>query len=124
VILAPQGRLLGRSFFEYSRGGYLVNSQLAQGVCIETLANRHSHALTLRSHQTALHQPNDASHVFVSLLSEQLNDQFNVLFIRLILESYFLVEDELIVGSGSDFGSDATALMFEVDSAGKLDAEG
>lgn len=98
MILASQGRFLGGGFLKYPRGGDLVYTQLALGFCVQALTDSYCHALAFGRHEIAFNQFDDPSNILITFFSDELYNNFQVLFIGLIFKGDFLIEDELVVG--------------------------
>lgn len=113
VVLASKWRLsLGRPFSNYSRSGDLIDPDLTGRLGIQTFTDWNSNTLPFGSNELVLHQFDDPTHIFSTLLSDKLNHKLNKLLFSLILEGNFLIEDELVIGGGLDLICDGFGLIF------------
>ena len=124
VLALEEHLLLGLFLLDYAGGGDLVNPDLAVGVRVEGLADLHDESLPLGANQLFLDEMQGAPQILGTLVSDQLNEHFNVVLVSLVFEGDFLIEDVLIGEGGGDLAGDGLPPELEVDPAGESDVDG
>ena len=84
----------------------MVHSQLTASFIIKALDKGNVEPLSFRVHKFAIKQLDDTANVLCAFVSCKVNNEFKILFIRVLLESDFLVEDEFVIVRGRDFSCD------------------
>lgn len=101
MVLTAQSLAISGGFPGLNSGStYLINSQLTAGIVIETLDEGDVESLSFGLHEIGIEEFDDATDVLGALVSGEVDNELEELFIGVFLEGDFLVEDELVVGRG------------------------
>ena len=74
----------------------MIDPDLTKGFSVKTLADGHYYPFPLRSNELILHKLQYATNVLCSLIRNQVNNHFDVLFASIVFDGDFLVEYELV----------------------------
>ncbi len=124
VILASHGFWLEFSFGDNSWSANLIDSKFAASIIIKTLDEWDIESLTFRIHKFTTEHFDDTANVFGSFISSEMNNELEILFVRVLLECNLLVKDELVIIGRGDFSCDGWIIELDVHFARELDFHG
>lgn len=99
----------------------MVDSEFTAGVVIKALDERDVQSFTFRFHEIAIDKFDDTADVLSALVSSQVDNQLEELFVGVFLEGYLLVEDELVGARWWDLSCDRVVIDLDVHLAWELD---
>ena len=115
LVLTSHGFAISHHFPSMdSRSAYLVDSELTASVVIQALNQWDVKSFAFWFHEITVEQLDDTSNVLGPFISGKMDHKFEKLFIRVLLESNLLIEDELVVASGWHLGSDGVVIGLHV----------
>ena len=112
---------IGGYIFVRFLGDYLVDLHLAKGFSIDTFRQRQYKSLAFRSYHFCLIEFHNSSYVFGSFVGDEVDSQFEALFIDQILQGDSLVEGIAVVLGHRLLPCEVGSLMLNFHSAGELD---
>lgn len=107
MVLLP-----GRFLLSNSRSGYLLNSNLTGCFRVKAFCDWDYNDLSFWADELFFNKLQDATNIFGSFISDELDKHFDVFFICLIFEGDFLIEDEFVGGGSWYFCGDGAARVF------------
>lgn len=122
LILTFQSHIsfLRRNFFSNSRSWNLINSNLAKGFSIKALTYWYNNSLTLRADELIFYKFENSSNILGPFISDEINNNLNILSAWIIFDCYLLIEDKFIWWGRCYLSGYSVSWMFQINFARKF----